>query len=1113
MILSAATELKAAYDGAVEPMHNFMARVFDKFEDTCPALKDPVFRNGADKDVWDTLDEARQKSRLKNIEQSDGNRQKVLDEWGEAGSYLLQFNNAQRFNAHAAQLARLCPDHREAFTYINRVIWERRVHRGSGQSYRLTPGQADLQRAVELVKETRAQGQAPPELHPNELHALAGRKNGQIMIVNSMGMIDYGSRRELLVAQDEVLEMSSDDENHGHIPSHWNTASPAAGSPFPIMSTQPISRSITDPLSPTPGLGHRRQTSSLSVSETPPSPYREILRHPVVSSSSAATGLLALFQQAHGQPDVQEPNAPAAAGSSPPPPDSRANIQQDASASRMQEQNAPSAAGPFHPPTDSRANIQQDTSASRMQEENAPAPARPSPPPTKDASASRMQEQDAQSAARSSGQTSSVVAQPSCSCLTNKIWKARVLAQLSTLKIFNESAPEEEERARLFVCTRRQDLLYAAKHTKFYKARLCSKHLKHLARALNLVINGVDAVTLVKRLAKVSMDADDKTKWITDNINSEHRAAWFRHGNRPAKVPVVQNRLHPFKYKAAAVEGRGFFDRAELLKDLGEHLGVTDLNIADKLASTGFVDIPNLFSWWFESTNNSEPSIADLALEEAELFQHHLRTAERVESNPARHEVFPYQYGIFQQLLEQDPVFYLLTYAAQPSRNPATHFIAYPRPAVMTCTSTGDSLFRIPGLLLHNEKEPHFPLLRGFLPLRDENKDSCSHIVSGLGDPAMAKRFATKLATHLRRLTAMEIPGIKMNSDSVAAATNQVEEFTVAAVPVENIGTFRLVRDSVPVAHKGNATARLAYQPVLVPTDHMPADTTENDLRMHRRKQKPISSTADGLYSHKPGIHGWAMATAIRGISELSDAVMLSREFNDKKVEHELSILLGPDRPRAWLYINHWRQTARALVAQKYALLKQSEIDQFGSKSYFSTSPSSGISEEDIGPDSDATVWSTSETDLTEDASDEPASIASDEDSSTSDESEQSKPVEMPESEPAEMPESEPAEMPGSEREVIPQSEPADMSSELSDPADDMSSELSDPPEDVSEPTNPVSGDDGDTTRLQGSQGHSVSSAPIRQIETGRVTRSAAKRSRNDSDQGSRGTNKQARTQ
>jgi hypothetical protein len=35
----------------------------------------------------------------------------------QAGQYVPRFNNAQRWNSHAAQLTKLCPDHLDAFKF------------------------------------------------------------------------------------------------------------------------------------------------------------------------------------------------------------------------------------------------------------------------------------------------------------------------------------------------------------------------------------------------------------------------------------------------------------------------------------------------------------------------------------------------------------------------------------------------------------------------------------------------------------------------------------------------------------------------------------------------------------------------------------------------------------------------------------------------------------------------------------------------------------------------------------------------------------------------------------------------------------------------------------
>jgi hypothetical protein len=90
--------------------------------------------------------------------------------------------------------------------------------------------------------------------------------------------------------------------------------------------------------------------------------------------------------------------------------------------------------------------------------------------------------------------------------------------------------------------------------------------------------------------------------------------------------------LHPFRFKPSLQVplGDAVLPQKELLEDLVNRLGPNHLDIQGDLKSTGFADIPEAFNWWFHRAGGRR-SIADMAKEESKMFQHHLKTEQRIE--------------------------------------------------------------------------------------------------------------------------------------------------------------------------------------------------------------------------------------------------------------------------------------------------------------------------------------------------------------------------------------------------------------------------------------------------------------------------------------------------
>jgi hypothetical protein len=61
---------------------------------------------------------------------------------------------------------------------------------------------------------------------------------------------------------------------------------------------------------------------------------------------------------------------------------------------------------------------------------------------------------------------------------------------------------------------------------------MCNVHIKKLGSAVNLITGRVKTNEIISRLAKVAKYSASRELWYDENIHSNSRAAWFRHGKK-----------------------------------------------------------------------------------------------------------------------------------------------------------------------------------------------------------------------------------------------------------------------------------------------------------------------------------------------------------------------------------------------------------------------------------------------------------------------------------------------------------------------------------------------------------------------------------------------------
>lgn len=104
--------------------------------------------------IWSKAEQA-VRTTAKNQRACQTATRKVHTKWGEAkATEILAINTAQGWRGAVSRLATACVDYDQAMSYIVHALVQRLRHVGRGKSRYLDPGVVDIQRAMDLYKET-----------------------------------------------------------------------------------------------------------------------------------------------------------------------------------------------------------------------------------------------------------------------------------------------------------------------------------------------------------------------------------------------------------------------------------------------------------------------------------------------------------------------------------------------------------------------------------------------------------------------------------------------------------------------------------------------------------------------------------------------------------------------------------------------------------------------------------------------------------------------------------------------------------------------------------------------------------------------------------------------
>jgi len=315
------------------------------------------------------------------------------------------------------------------------------------------------------------------------------------------------------------------------------------------------------------------------------------------------------------------------------------------------------------------------------------------------------------------------------------------------------------------------------------------------------------------------------------------------------------------------------------------------------------------------------------------MYHHHLREINGKKNIGWLRNMF---YSITQQLMRQDPAYYMLYVALRPDQ--AWRLVSYPYYAKYT--SPGDGTYfchldlNIPDLLAN---ERGVSMIQGTVSLDEEDEKNCTFICPGMQH---------KLGEWWERVQARG----QETSGYVHRITDQIftkEDAKVLGVNWKHTpckpGEVRITLPSIPHGSTGPATmVRRTLLPwfVAVQDDEESLEVVEGgtwgDLATAHRDFTAPRATPSGLPNRYGAIpYRFPASVELCGLGGISDALVCRRRWSSPAVLAERDLLLGSDRGKARAFIEAWREKAVEVALSAFAVMKAEERRVFGPKSFY----------------------------------------------------------------------------------------------------------------------------------------------------------------------------------
>ena len=444
--------------------------------------------------------------------------------------------------------------------------------------------------------------------------------------------------------------------------------------------------------------------------------------------------------------------------------------------------------------------------------------------------------------------------------------------------------------------------------------RVCYAHSKAMGGHIGLMLKHLNATELTARLRAVHA-----ARLNLGGLKTAHDThTWFRVKNRPARP---SDALGPYKFAHNTDVAEFGFDQSAVLESICP--GLRDVWLRDGNLIT------DIFQWWFEPGC----PIGEICLLEFDMYQHHLRKINGKSNYGWLRNMF---YSTAQQLMRQDPMYYMLYAALRPDR--AWRLVTYPYYAKFA--QPGDNTYfrhldlNIPALL---SQDRGCNMIQGSVSLDDESDESCTVIVPGM---------QSKLGEWWERCKSrgQETDGFvhRITDQTLSADDLRALGLAWKRVPCRR-GEVRVTLPHIPHGQDGPATFHrrtmlpwmVALQDDLENLEIVEAGSFSELSAAHRDLISP-RATPSGLANRYGAIpYRFAAAVEISGFSALSDALVCRRRWDSPAVLRVRDILLGPDRKAAMELVSAIRSKMPAAAVDALQLTREAEMRAFGEKSFF----------------------------------------------------------------------------------------------------------------------------------------------------------------------------------
>ncbi|RPB28763.1 hypothetical protein L211DRAFT_844844 [Terfezia boudieri ATCC MYA-4762] len=357
----------------------------------------------------------------------------------------------------------------------------------------------------------------------------------------------------------------------------------------------------------------------------------------------------------------------------------------------------------------------------------------------------------------------------------------------------------------------------------------------------------------------------------------------------------------------------------------------------------------NIFSWL---VNNTE--IRPMILEEFACYRYHLRCKN---GRPNRGWGCNMFHSVIQQVIRQDPLYYMLSAAARPDAN--YRLISYPY--YVADKRAGDRHVDLsPALYIHSAgtqggfsstKSPYPTAagmgrggltIQGGVAIDNETPEGgCTKVVKGFHK--RIRTWWTAVEERLAKKGLRPPTGLVTNLDSNVWTKDDEERYgSFIQVPME-AGQARITM--AEVIH-GSTRTTAAHRRVVFPwytgikDDHKTLDQVEagtwEEVASAHRDFVPGPCSGPSGYPHIYGSSTpFGGCVSVRGVAPICDALLGVRKYTDLAVLGDVACLLGEDRIAAMRRVDEIRKVLLESYHHWYSQSVKMEQLAYGSNSYY----------------------------------------------------------------------------------------------------------------------------------------------------------------------------------